>query len=186
MKKILVLLALACWTCISSAQMNVEMVERLCDNRIKYDTEKAEWGLALRADMLKKCGRAPSKACVKPWVDKINATEQGDIAYIIEKTRQDYQPGLRTIVINGVKQSHLAAMQALLSGDFAQTIANEQYMECVRRGLANTGRSAPSQPTAAPAATSACTNYSILGQNGNTQYCQKCCWGSNNCNVTCY
>lgn len=186
MKKILVLLALTCWASFASAQRQLEEAELFCGERVSYDTKKAQWGLQLRDDMLRQCKGQNLKVCGKPWVDLIDKKEQADIAYILDRTaQQSTRPGVKTEVILATKQHYLAALKALTTGESAQKISNDLYQMCFSSKTSG-GGTAPSQPTAAPAETSACTNYSILGQNGNTQYCQKCCWGTNNCNVTCY
>lgn len=186
MKRVLVLLALTCFASFAFAQRQLEEAELFCGERVSGDTQKAQWGLQLRDDMLRQCKGKNLKVCSKPWVDLIDKKKQGEIAYIIDRTsQQNTRPGVRTEVILATKQHYLAALEALATGESPQKISNDLYQMCFSSKTSSGGTAANQHPPAS-AATSACTNYSILGQNGNTQYCQNCCWGPNNCNVTCY
>lgn len=183
MKKALLLLVLA----LCSLGAYAMDIEGICRMRIEQNTNRAQWGLDMRKDMLAKCKSKNTQGCSQPYLNAIDKQETKDKETVVESFRiTQADPTVKMLLLAQASSDTTAALRGLRgTGASAKEIAYRMYSECVSNFGAAQGRNV-SQPDTLQGNSSGCNTYTIIGQNGNTQYCQKCCYGTPNCQVTCY
>ena len=183
-----------------------------CKERIKGNTEYAQWGFQLRAEMLNKCGRKPSKSCERTYMNKITEIDKKntDLLNKAFPNAKENDPAFVEAVGRNLDlyMSAKSGLQGLFGS--ASGVADFKYRMCKGLPLLDpeprrssrpmppmpppmmpmepsiSSRLSPMQPeTISGPASEGCTNYSLIGPNGGAQYCQNCCYGGT-CNVICY
>lgn len=183
MKKFLVLLALALIS-LGACAMDIEGI---CRMRIEQNTNRAQWGLDMRKDMLAKCKNKNMQSCSQPYLNAIDRQEVKDKETVVESFRiTQANPTVKMLLLAQASSDTTAALRGLRgTGGSAKEIAYRMYSECVSNfGAAQAQSAAPRESVQENS--SSCNTYTIIGKNGQTQYCQKCCYGTPNCQVTCY
>lgn len=178
--------------------------DEFCRSCIEGNTANAQWGLELRAEMLKKCGNNPPENCKRKYEKQIDKRREQDKASVKEILSgvpgTKYQLKQSLVRVN---EQAAAAFFALETGNPATSISADMYSYCKATPMphlypqSNARRPPPppmpsligganTQPGSAIAPISGgCTNYTVMGQNGQAAYCQKCCYGDGNCQVMC-
>ena len=183
--------------------------DEFCRSCIEGNTLNAQWGLELRAEMLKKCGNNPPDNCKRQYEKQIEKRREQDKTSV--KEIYSGVPGseqqLKQSLVR-VNEQAAAALFALESGNPAKTVSADMFGYCKATPMpqlhpkANARRHTPPMPSSMPmpdligkpitqpGATMApisggCTNYTIMGASGQAQYCQKCCYGDGNCQIQC-
>lgn len=182
-----------------------------CEAQIKGNTEYAQWGLQLRAEMIRECGRQPSKSCQRKYEKKIEEVDRKNSA-AVEKAfpnPSENDPAFVAVVGRNLNLK-MSAIHALSGVGSANQIADLQYRLCKGLPLVDpeprrssrpmppmpppmmpmepsiSSRLSPIQPDIGGAPSiSSCTNYNYLGPNGQAVYCQQCCYGDGNCQAIC-
>lgn len=184
-----------------------------CVSRIKGDTEYAQWGIELRAEMLRECGRKPSKSCLQKYENKIRALSDKDTEAIRKAfpNPRESDPAYNAAIDRSV--SYIMAARGGYTGPWrsAEEVADFQYRLCAGLPLEDpkparsnrpmppmpppmmpmepsvSSRLSPMQPEiiGGGSMSGGCTNYTLMGPDGRAQYCQNCCYGGT-CNVICY
>lgn len=186
----------------------------LCKARIKGDIEYAQWGIDLRSERLRECGRKPSKSCLQKYENKIRALSDQDTEAIRRAfpNPKEGDPAYNAAIDRSV--SYILAARGGYTGPWrtAEEVADFQYRLCAGLPLedpkpARSNRPMPPMPppmmpiepsrllpsltpqmqpeTIGGPSSEGCTNYTLIGPNGGAQYCQNCCYGGT-CNVICY
>lgn len=166
--------------------------EVFCRASIEENTVRAQWGLDLRSEMLIKCKGKNIAQCSRPYSAAIDKQRLDDQVKLVEFFNRKNPSESDKYYFQGASfQLTSAALRGFRgAGSSAKEIAYKMYTECVEdsytaSSIASSSRRAPGAPSGSePPITSACTNYTVMGQNGQTQYCQKCCYGGN-CQVYC-
>jgi len=183
-----------------------------CKERIKGNTEYAQWGFQLRAEMLNKCGRKPSKSCERTYMNKITEIDKKntDLLNKAFPNAKENDPAFVEAVGRNLDlyMSAKSGLQGLFGS--ASGVADFQYRMCKGLPLLDpeprrssrpmppmpppmmpmepsiSSRLSPMQPEMSGGSTfGSCNNYNYLGPNGRAVYCQQCCYGDGNCQTIC-
>lgn len=192
----------------------VNAKDERCASRIKGDTEYAQWGIGLRSEMHRECGRKPAKSCQQKYENRIKALSDKDTEAIRKAfpNPKEGDPAYNAAIERSV--SYILAARGGYTGPWrsAEEVADFQYRLCAGLPLedpkpARSYRQMPPMPppmmqvepsrllpsltpqmqpeTIGGPSSGGCTNYTLLGPDGRAQYCQNCCYNGT-CNVICY
>lgn len=203
MKKLLWLLMLAFGLSAHTAMAHADS----CEDRIKGNTEYAQWGIKLRKEMLQECGSKPSKVCQQKYESLIQQQDKKNSAALNKAfpNPSENDPAFLNMVSRNLEL--ILSARGGYTGPWrsASEVADFQYRMCKGLPLENPKPATPGargmppmpppmipdsgsviRPNIEPAPISGgCTNYTLMGADGRTQYCQNCCYGGT-CNVICY
>lgn len=108
-------------------------IQSFCQSTIDANTERAAWGLQLRANMLEACSGQDMRLCSHPYADQIIARERADQQSIqIFSRNRSADPQAKYLLQSAAQQKTSAAYMALRGVAVTPTaIANEIYQNCL-------------------------------------------------------
>lgn len=156
-------------------------VQAFCQANIEDNTDRAAWGLRLRADMLATCAGQDMRLCSQPYTDQIIARERADQqALQFDLRNQAAAPQTRFLKETAAQQKTSAAYMALRGvADTPEAIANEIYQNCLTQ-IATDLRVEHGDPAAQQSAP-LCSNLS----DQDPGYIARCCTPDCYCDVYC-
>lgn len=107
--------------------------EAICRLRIKSNTERAEWGIQLRNEMLKKC-KVNIDVCAKPFLKQISDRDEKDNLKAIESfDRNNFSQTERVLTLAWIISDNTAALIGFkYDGKNANQVALENYSYCLK------------------------------------------------------
>jgi len=105
-----------------------------CRLRVKLNTERAQWGIDMRKEMLKVCKSKNLDACLKPYTDKIEDEKLKDDQVVRAFFEKNDMGQARRILELATNMSASTAALTGLKWDSksADQIANDLYLKCLR------------------------------------------------------
>jgi len=107
-----------------------------CRKMVQFSTERAQWGIDMRKEMLKVCKGKNFDSCLKPYTEKISDQKTADDQ--LARTyfdSHDVSQASRTMVLTTNMFASTAALTGLKwDSKSADQIANDLYLKCLRMG----------------------------------------------------
>ncbi len=157
-------------------------VQAFCQANIEDNTDRAAWGLRLRADMLATCAGQDMRLCSQPYTDQIIARERADQqALQFDLRNQAAAPQTRFLKETAAQQKTSAAYMALRGvADTPEAIANEIYQNCLTQ-IATDLRAAQQANATGQQVAPLCSSLS----DQDPGYIARCCTPDCYCDVYC-
>jgi len=120
--------------CIFSFDANSYIdIEALCRNGVKFNTQRAQWGIDMRMEMLSNCKNKNINICIKPYSENIKTQRVTDDKNLIEYLNSNQvTESMRIILVGSNTWKENAATMGLFSGKNADEISIEIYQKCLK------------------------------------------------------
>ena len=179
MKKIWLCIVLM--SCLITAHAAVD-IERYCRSAIEANTERAQWGFELRADMLDQCEGRNLRICSQPYQDKITSQERIDSIALKEMLKRQPVSDLKQYLMQKASLQKTTAAYMALRGaaSDAEAVAQLIYADCISSMPVDL-EAVQSEGGSSSMVTPVCPNYA----GADPLYLRRCCTPDCYCDVYC-
>ena len=134
MKKITYLSSILALSVFSFDANSYIDIEALCRNGVKFNNQRAQWGIDMRKDMITNCKNKDLNVCVKPYYENIKTQKITDDKNLIDYLNSNQvDESMRIVLVGSNIWKENAAMMGLLSGKkSADEISLEIYQKCLK------------------------------------------------------